>query len=318
MIKIGVVGTGKWGINHIKSLKRLDCELVGICDSDRRKEKIADENGCAFFTDYKELLKDVDAVTIVTPTDTHYRIVKDCLCQGVNVLVEKPITLDADKAKELIVLAERSNLVLSVGYLYRFNSSIIRLRELLKDIGRIQYISMRYIHSTKPPRSDVGVIFNLGIHPIDILNFILDRRPERVYAKKKNLLSDSLEDSAVILLDYIDFYASIEVSCTHPEKKRDMWIIAENEKVYVDYFNQKVTRYPLKINYDGVEKGEPIEERIVVNEPLLDELRYFIKLVEDKNSGKIMDRNIGREEYYTTRICELALKSAESGSEMVI
>ena len=314
MPRIGLIGVGKWGLNHLRSLYELDIDFIGISDVDSGKKKLAEEYGIKFFEDYTKLLEEVDAIVITTPTDTHYEIVKYCLNSGRHVFVEKPIASSSEESRELVSLAESKNLVLSVGYLYRFNNSVRRIKELFKDIGEIQYITSRYIHSTKPPRRDSGVIMNLGIHMIDILNFITDRIPKKVYAKKKNLLSDIYEDSASILLDYNDFFATIELSCTHPVKARDMWVIAENEKIYIDYFNQKIIRYPLKVDYERVEKGSPIEEDIPRNEPLKDELKYFIELIDKKT----IKENLGRENYYTTRICELSLESTIKDEEMIV
>ena len=319
MAKIGLIGIGKWGKNHLRSLSEIDCDLVGISDVDVKKKELADEYGVEFFEDYEQLLEKVDAVVITTPTDVHYKTVTDCLNAGKHVLVEKPISATSEQSKKLVELAESKNLILSVGYLFRFNNSIKRLKELVEEIGEIQYITCRYIHSTKPPRKDSGAILNLGIHPMDILNFITGRRPVKVFAKKKNLLSERFEDSAVIMFDYGDFFATIEVSCAHPKKKRDMWVIAEKEKIYVDYFNQRIVRYPLTVTYEKVEREEPFEEDIVVNEPLKDELKYFVKLVDEKDQKGILEtENIGEEEYYTTRACELSIKSAETGREMEI
>lgn len=319
MVRIGIIGMGRWGLNHLKYLSKMDCSLIGISDIEKDKKKIADKYGLKFFSNYMGLLPEVDVVTVAAPTDLHYKIVKDCLIEGKDVLVEKPITVNSDKARELVKLAEKTGRILSVGYLFRFNNSVRRLKELVSKIGDIQYIMCRYIHSTKPPRNDSGVILNLGIHPMDILNFITKRRPFKVFAKKKNLLSDLFEDSAVILLDYNDFFASIEVSCTHPEKKRDIWVIGEKEKIYVDYFNQKIIRYPLRVTYENIKKSNPIEEKIMPNEPLKDELEYFIQLVDTKDRKDVLDTgNIGREEYYTTRICELSIESAITGEEMTI
>ncbi|HEC81792.1 MAG TPA: Gfo/Idh/MocA family oxidoreductase [Thermoplasmatales archaeon] len=316
MVSVGLIGLGKWGLNHLKSLRSIDCDLVGVSDVDVAKRRVADEYGVTFFGDYRELLKRVDAVVVVTPTDTHYNVVKDCLLADKHVFVEKPLAENSERARKLVELAEKNHLILSVGYLYRFNNSIRRLKEVLSDAGEIQYISARYIHSTKPPRKDSGVIMNLGIHVIDILNFITGRAPERVYAKKKNLLSEVFEDSASLVLDYKDFFATIELSCTHPEKRRDMWIIAEKEKVYVDYFNQTIVRHPIEVSYEIVKKGEPVTENILQNEPLKDELRYFVNLVD---KGIIdPEKNLGRENYYTTRVCELCLESAKFGREMVV
>ncbi len=319
MVKIGVIGIGKWGKNHLRSLSEIDCDIVGISDVDIKKKKLAEEYGIEFFEDYTKLLEKVDAVTVATPTDLHYEVVTDCLNAGKHVLVEKPIATTSKQSKKLTDLASSKNLILSVGYLFRFNNSIKRVRELVKEIGEIQYITCRYIHSTKPPRRDSGAILNLGIHPMDILNFITDKRPAKVFAKKKNLLSEQFEDSAVIMFDYGNFFATIEVSCTHPEKKRDMWIISEKEKIYVDYFNQKIIRYPLTVTYEKVEREESFEESISINEPLKDELTYFVRLVKEKGKKEILDEeNIGKEEYYTTRACELSMKSAEAGRGIMI
>ncbi|MCD6237173.1 MAG: Gfo/Idh/MocA family oxidoreductase, partial [Thermoplasmata archaeon] len=253
---------------------------------------------------------------VVTPTNKHYDVVRDCLLAGKHVLVEKPLAENSERARKLVELAEKKNLVLSVGYLYRFNNSIRRLKEVLSDVGEIQYISARYIHSTKPPRKDSGVIMNLGIHVADILNFVLDVVPVKVYARKKNLLSKVFEDSASIILDYKDFFATIELSCTHPEKRRDMWIIAEKEKVYVDYFNQTIVRHPIEVSYEVIKKEEPITENIPQNEPLKDELEYFVNLVDKGIQNP--EENLGRENYYTIRACELCLESAKFGREMVV
>jgi predicted dehydrogenase len=319
MVKIGLIGLGKWGKNHLKSLSELDCNLVGVSDVTESKKEIAEKYGLDFFQDYKKLLPFIDAVVITAPTDLHYETVAYCLNAGKHVLVEKPISLTSEESKKLTDLAKSKNLILSVGYLFRFNNSILCVKKLIKEIGEVQYITCRYIHSTKPPRKDSGAILNLAIHPIDILNFITDKKPVKVYSKKKNLLSKNLEDSAVIIFDYKDFFATIEVSCTHPEKKRDMWIIAEKEKLYVDYFNQKIIRYPIIVSYENVERKDPLEEEIVANEPLKDELNYFIKFVEKKNQKEVDNsENIGQENYYTTLMCELAIKSAETGKEMMI
>ncbi len=319
MIRIGLIGIGKWGLNHLKSLVQINSNLVAISDVDVTKKELADKYKVEFFDDYKKLLQKVDAVIITSPTDTHYKIVTDCLLAGKHVLVEKPIATTSEQSKKLVELAQSKDLIISVGYLYRFNNSIRRLKDLIKDIGEIQYITSRYIHSTKPPRKDSGAILNLGIHPIDILDFITGRRPKKVFAKKKNLLSKQFEDSAMIMFDYGEFFATLEVSCAHPEKKRDMWIIAEKEKIYVDYFNQKIMRYPIQISYKNILRDSPIEEDIIQNEPLKDELKYFIELVDKKDQKEILNvENIGKEEYYTTRICELCIESAKTGKEMIV
>jgi predicted dehydrogenase len=316
MVKIGLVGVGKWGLNHLRSISELDCDFVGFSDVDVGKKKLAVEYGVDFFPSYKSLFSKVDGVVVTTPTDTHYEIVNECLDAGKHVFVEKPIASSSSESKRLVDLARRKNLVLSVGYLYRFNNSVKRVKELVKGIGEIHYIGCRYVHSTKPPRKDSGVVFNLGIHLVDVLGFIFGQKPSSVFARKSNLLSEEFEDSAVVLFDYEDFFAVMELSCVHPEKKRDMWVIAEKEKLYVDFLDQKIAHYPLTVNYERVERGESFEEKLDKNEPLKDELKYFVDFVDSGDFD--LDDNVGREDYYTTRICELCLESAEKGKELVV
>jgi len=329
MIKIGVIGTGKWGINHLRVYKQIpNCQLIGLADIDEKKKALADEHNIKFFKDYKEMLKEVDAISVVVPTDLHYGIVKECLNANKHVLVEKPITLDSKQAKDLVTIAKEKKLILSVGYLFRFNPAVIELQKIIKsgELGKIQYITARYIHSSKPPRKDSGVVFNLGIHLIDVLNFILEEKPKRVYCKKTNYLNQLQEDSANIMLDYGSFYTDLEVSCCHPLKKRDMWVIAGKEKIYIDFLEQIMIRYPLQITEEQIitEKEKNIEIR--KNEPLKDQLQHFINCVEEqknnnnnqKQNGQELQkiRNIGEEEYYTTKICELALESAKIRTDL--
>ncbi len=322
MVKVGVIGLGKWGKNHLRVYSELDCVLVGVADVDHSTSYLTEDKNIHFFADYKQLLPLVDAVSVVVPTDLHYQVVRDCLEANKHVLVEKPITLDSEKAKELVDLAERKGLILSVGYLYRFNAAVKKLKGVIKSVGKIQYITGRYVHSTKPPRKDSGAIFNLSIHLIDVLNFILEGRPKKVYCKKINHLSERFEDSAVMVLDYGDFLANLEMSCCHPLKRRDMWIIGSKEKVYVDFLEQILVRHPLEVSSSEIKGGRRIKVDVNKCEPLNEELKHFCQVVRAKsdktNNGHLYTEvmNIGKEEYYTTKICELAVLSAKFNRDL--
>ncbi|KAA3662892.1 MAG: gfo/Idh/MocA family oxidoreductase [Calditrichaeota bacterium] len=312
MVKVGVIGAGKWGKNHIRTLSNLDCELVGLADIDPQAEKLAKDNNILYFQDFYDMLPYVDAVTVAVPTDKHYDVVKECLIAKKHVLVEKPVTLRAQKTQELVELAEQQKCVFSVGYLYRFNPAVIKLKEILEEAGQLQYITTRYVHSTNPPRRDSGAVVNLGVHLIDILNFILEKHPGRVYCKAMDLFGNGLEESAMIMLDYDKFYASLEVSSCHPEKARDIWIIAEKLKVYCDFQEQTIEVHPIEVSYEGVKKIEPYSVEVEKSQPLSDELAHFLTIVSHELNGEYTKMvNIGKEEYFTSRVCELALLSAE-------
>ena len=313
-MKVGVIGSGDWGRNHLRIYSELDCELVGLADINPERKKLAEQYQIAFFTDYREMLKKVDAVSVVVPTDLHYKVVKDCLNAGVHVLVEKPITNDAASAKELIDLAKKKKLVLAVGYLFRFNAAVKKVKEELKGLGEIQYITGRYIHSNKPPRKDSGVIFNFGVHLVDILNFILTDRPKKVYCQSTHSLSKEREDAALILLDYGRYFAALEMSWLHPLKKRDFWIVGSRAKIYADLFEQIVIKYPIDVGLSKTTIEPEINLEVNKNEPLQAELSAFLKAVKKGGNG-IFE---GSEELFTTRICELAWKSSKEHKEMLV
>ena len=139
---------------------------------------------------------------------------------------------------------------------------------------------------------------------------MLDRNPKRVFCKKKNLLSAEREDCALIILDYGDFVANLEVTWFHPLKKRDMWIIGSEEKVYADFLEQILVRYPIRVEKGKVYSEKEISVEIHKNEPLRAELKSFCQRAE---SGEA-DGSEGEETI--TKICELCLKSAETGKEI--
>ena len=136
-LRVGVVGIGYLGKIHTRIYNELpEAELVGICDSNPESKIKADEYGVAFFTDHRQLIGKVDAVSIVTPTFTHHAVAKDFLEAGIHTLIEKPITLKLEHANELIALAQQKNLALQVGHLERHNPGFKRIAHRIKMFNR--------------------------------------------------------------------------------------------------------------------------------------------------------------------------------------
>jgi predicted dehydrogenase len=314
MIKIGVIGAGKWGQNHVKNFSELDCELVGIADTMQKNAELAKKYGIIYEKNYKDLIPNVDAVSIAAPTDMHYEIVKDCLLSGKHVLVEKPMTLHSNKAKELVDISEEKDLILAVGHLFRFNSAVLKLKEEMKNIGDIDYITTRYIHSTNPPRTDSGTVFNFAIHLFDVLDFILGIPPTKIFCKTINHISPEREDCALITVDYGSFIASIEVSWLHPLKERDIWVIGSDEKIYSDLLEQTMTKYSIEISQKEIKNLGSSAIDIKKNEPLREELKHFIDCIE-QNKTPLNNGKIGCE---IVRLCEAAIKSAKTGKEVAL
>ncbi len=171
-IRVAVIGVGYLGRFHAqKYAQAAGCELIAVVDSRAQaREQVAGEVKAQALSDYNGLLGQVDAVSIVTPTPTHFAIARDFLQAGAHVLVEKPITETPAEARELIAIAARAKRVLQVGHLERFNAAILAAEPYLK--------SPRFVecHRMAPYRergTDVNVVLDLMIHDIDIVQTIV-------------------------------------------------------------------------------------------------------------------------------------------------
>ncbi|HEX5773680.1 MAG TPA: Gfo/Idh/MocA family oxidoreductase, partial [Geomobilimonas sp.] len=131
--RAAVIGVGYLGQFHAEKFAALpEAELVGVVDTDRgRAEEVAAKVGCPAFTDYRELLGRVDAVSVVVPTQYHFEVARAFLESGAHVLLEKPITTTLEEAAELIRIAAERRLVFQVGHLERFNPVVVALSDHL-------------------------------------------------------------------------------------------------------------------------------------------------------------------------------------------
>jgi predicted dehydrogenase len=191
-IRAAVVGVGYLGRFHAqKYAQAAHCELVAVADSRQQaRDQIAGEMPVRTVADYRELLGQVDAVSVVTQTPAHFEIARDFLNAGAHVLVEKPITETADEARELIALAGRQKRILQVGHLERFNAAILAAEPYL--------ISPRFIecHRLAPYRergTDVNVVLDLMIHDIDIVQTIVGAPIATIDAVGTPVFSDEID-----------------------------------------------------------------------------------------------------------------------------
>jgi predicted dehydrogenase len=171
-IRAAVVGVGYLGRFHAQKYAQLaDCALVGVVDhQSERGARVAAELQVPHCCDFRELLGKVDAVSVATPTPTHYEIALAFLESGAHVLVEKPITESSVQAQQLISAARTAGRVLQVGHLERFNPAIVAAESLLREPGFIE------CHRLAPFRergTDVNVVLDLMIHDIDLVQMIV-------------------------------------------------------------------------------------------------------------------------------------------------
>ncbi len=170
--RVAVIGVGYLGKFHAEKYVALpNADLIAVVDTDQGKvDEISLKYGVKGYTDYRDILDKVDAVSIAVPTVCHFDVARDFLQHGVSILLEKPITSTLEEAEELIRIAHEKNVVLQVGHIERFNPVIMALNSLITEPRFIESIR---IAPFKPRGTDVNVVIDLMIHDIDIIQNIV-------------------------------------------------------------------------------------------------------------------------------------------------
>ena len=225
--RILLVGLGGFGRNHLRAWHhlRLGAGLhVAELNPDLHAEASAFNLPAErLTTDVERFIDEVDVVDIVTPSTSHYDLIKLALERGKDVFVEKPMTMTSGEAEALARLADESGRLLQVGFYYRFHPMSPRLRRMITDgeLGDIRYLSGNFM-GFKRARTDVGVTHTDGIHFIDLFNWLLGAAPSQVYAVTRDHFNRGLEDFSVVMLEYPSgAVAKIESGYIQPGRWRD-------------------------------------------------------------------------------------------------
>jgi len=191
-VRTAVIGVGYLGRFHAQKYAVLpESQLVAVADADQAvRNRVAAEVGARAVADYREMLGEVDAVSIATPTPLHYQIARECLERGVHVLVEKPITRTLAEARSLVELAAKASRLLQVGHLERFNSAILALAGTL---GRPRFIESHRLAPFKERGTDVNVVLDLMIHDIDLIQSLVGAPIESIDAVGASVFSAGLD-----------------------------------------------------------------------------------------------------------------------------
>ena len=296
LIRVGVAGVGTMGKNHARVYSKIEnCQLVGVADVDFDKAKeVAQLYGAQAYRSYEELLSKVDAVSIALPTSLHKEATLKFIERGVHCLVEKPIASSLEDAKEMVEAAEKYRVKLMVGHIERFNPAVRKLKEIVDSgkLGKLLLLSARRVGPFAPRVVDVGIIVDLATHDIDVARYLTGKEPIKVYSKYGSIKHPK-EDHAILLLDFGDVAASIEVNWFTPHKVRTLVATGTEAIAYLNYIEQELEVYNAEWRMiPKIEKCEPLEI----------ELRHFIECVE-KDLRPLVDG------YEGLKTLEVALKS---------
>lgn len=249
----------------------------------------------------------------------HYKIAKEALLDGKNVLVEKPFTTDSKHAEELIKIAEEKGLVLAVGQVFRFDPAMLKIKEEIakNTFGNVYSISLTRM-GLKQPRGDVGAILNYAVHDLDIMCDILNEKyPKEITAITTHPLKREYEDLAIVSARFGNgTLGYCQVSWLIPKKIREFWLIGEKRSAHVDPINFELEIFEAGIvpKYEDfgafkliTKEGQSSKPKLEKKEPLKEEIKHFIHCVENKERP-IIDGEVGLR---TIKMAEAAIKSAK-------
>lgn len=251
VVRIGVIGLGQWGPNHVRIFNSMDnCEVVRVCDASATRLKDVQKllRGVDVTTDSTAITQamDLDAVVVATPTSTHYALVREALENGKDVLCEKPLAQTSAECRELTDLAASKGRILMVGHVFLYNSSVLHLKADLDQggLGRIYYMDAVRTNFG-PVRKDVGAIYDLASHDISIFNFLLNAQPLEVSATGNSVLLAGIEDVGFLTLYYPSgVVCHAHTSWLNPRKVRQLTIVGEHKMaVWDDMNNLEPIRY---------------------------------------------------------------------------
>ncbi|MDR0676776.1 MAG: Gfo/Idh/MocA family oxidoreductase [Elusimicrobiota bacterium] len=292
MIKVGVVGVGRLGQHHARNYafeNIKNSNLVAVCDVDEETtKKIAKKFKVDYFSDYKNFLGKVDAVSIVVPTHLHFEVAKFFLSHKIHCLVEKPITTTLQEAQELIDIAYKNDLILQVGHIERFNPAIIEIQKFIKNP---KYIDVNRLGTYSQRVSNISVVLDLMVHDLDMVLFLTNSEVEKVDAAGTKVISET-EDIANVRIKFKNgCVANISASRVSMEKLRKIRLFQSESYISLNYEDQSFKIYTKNPKVEKIQdlsdiKIEKFKPKKNV-EPLFLELTDFIYCIINHKNPKV-------------------------------
>lgn len=288
ILKVGVIGVGYLGKFHAQKYAGMPgVELIGVVDIDPScAERIAAENSCRAFSDYKLLLPLVDAVSIVVPTVFHYPVALDCIAAGVDILLEKPMTVTLAEADDLIDKAKKKNLVLQIGHLERFNAAVQAMEPFLTTPV---FIESSRISTYKNRGVDVDVVLDLMIHDIDIILNIIKSPLKTIHTVGAPVVTGSTDIANARLIFENGATANVTASRISRTNIRKMRIFQPGSYINVDFASKKVMTIHLtdEILASGMPKQEVTIETFANHDALKSEIGHFLDNVRNRTQPSV-------------------------------
>ena len=307
-MNIGVIGVGGWGKNHVRALSELNV-LKCICDVDQvRASELAKKYNINNYTSLDDMLNNerLDGIILSTPTVTHFELAKRILEKGIPLLIEKPFTSTINEGKELIKLAENKHLLLTAGYIERFNPVVKYTKDLIanKRLGNVLMLEF-HRENRRPARiKDVGIILDTSVHDIDTALYLLDEFPNVVFARSGKVNGEH-EEYVSIILGFNDKNAFLLSNWITPKRLRHFSVICKDGIINGNFITQE-----LSIE----EESNTIIPRLEYKEPLMLELSNFINSIDGKEEPLVKPEDA----LNTLRVADATILSSKTGSQIYL
>ena len=283
-IRTGVIGVGYLGRFHAQKYAAVEgSTLIGVVDSDHdQAQKVAEECGCEAFFDYTELFGKVDAVSVAVPTPLHHKVASDCLEAGLDVLLEKPITVTLQEADDLIAKADAGKRILQVGHLERFNPAVKAMQPYLTTP---LFIESNRIAVFKSRGTDVDVVLDLMIHDIDIILSIIHSPISTIHTVGAPVATQNTDIANARIIFENGATANVTVSRISRKNERRMRIFQPGSYINVDFGNRKVMTISLsEEQHDGEMPKQIVDVQTFTDgDALLSEVESFLDHVQTRS-----------------------------------
>lgn len=325
-LKVGVVGAGAWGRNHVRTVAGLpDAELAAVCDTDAKtRERIGRQYPGALVTDdMRALLDAVEAVVIASPAATHASLAQQAIEAGKPALVEKPFALNVSDAAAVAAQAAKHGVPVLAGHLLVYHPAVDRLRELVQggELGRVFYLYGLRVNLGQV-RKDENALWSFGPHDVSVALYLLGEQPVRVAAHGKSYLQPAIEDVVFLTMEFASgVLAHVQLSWLDPHKERKLTVVGAKKMVV---FDDMEPREKLRIYDKGVDRppeygsfgeslaireGDIFIPRIPNVEPLAAELAHFVRAAQ----GRETPRASAEDGVRVVRVLEAASRSLARG-----
>ncbi len=298
-VRVGVLGAGSWGINHVRVLAAEPrCRVVAVAEPDETKRAmIAELAPTARWTASAQAVlfaPDIDAVVSATPARAHVELAIAAFEAGKHVLVEKPLARSLADARRVAAAAAAAGTVGMVGHLMVFHPAVRRIRELLRsgDLGRPFYLHAMRVNLGRI-RSDETALWCFGPHDLSMIDHILGEHPVTASACGTAVLQPGIEDVVFVTLRYASgILANLHLSWLHPRKERRLTLVCSQKMVELDDVSPEKLRIydkgydrPPEFTQFGefltIRDGDVHIPKIGMAEPLRTELRHFLQCITD-------------------------------------